>query len=164
MKKIKTIAALAVALVLSGVVAKAADVLRVQGAGPQPFTLIQSFTTDVSETYKAITNNTSCAFSYAIIDCTKGENVCIQIVASLSGAGTTANTLTLQGSVDKSDWASNVPITVPSIAWTPAGTAAVITVTNIPVIGIPYLRVATIANANANTGAITNYSVKYFVK
>jgi hypothetical protein len=128
-----------------------------------PATIITSGT---GEAYAAITNNTSCTFTNAIIDCTKGTYVCLQLKAELHTTGTTANSMTLQGSNDKVNWSSSgTPPFPPAIAWTPASTTAVITVTNISVQGMAYLRIRTLANANANTDShMTNYTVKAWVK
>lgn len=122
-----------------------------------PTTVVISGTT--SGAYAAITNNTTAYPTNAIVDCSKGKDVTIAFVGALSGAGTTANTVTLQQSVDKSNWQTLTAFTV-----TPAGTASVPVVTNLTIGAAPYIRVYSIANANGNTGFITNYTVKAFVK
>jgi hypothetical protein len=111
------------------------------------------------EAYAAITNNTSCAFTNAILDVSKGKDATVWFSSALSGAGTTANTVTLQASNDKTTW-----ITWGSFTVTPAGTTRTATYTNTSLGGMQYLRVSSIANANANTGYITNYFVNYTVK
>lgn len=111
------------------------------------------------EAYAAITNNTSCSFTNAIIDATKGKDVYVWFSSELSGAGTTANTVTVQGSADKTTWVAYGAFTV-----TPAGTTRVVAGTNMAIGALPYVRVSAIANANGNTGFITNYSVTYLVK
>lgn len=141
------------------VASQAADVVRVTGGAT---TLI---TSGVGEAYAAITNNTSCTFTNAIIDCRDATYVCLQLKAALHTSGTTANSFTLQGSADMVNWTATTPLDCPTIAWTPAGATAVVTTTNIPVKGLPYIRIATIANANGNTDShLTNYTVKYFTK
>jgi hypothetical protein len=94
-----------------------------------------------------------------LIDCTAKKDVAIQWAAELSGAGTTANTMVIQSSVDNSNW-----VTYVSLSMTPAGTTPVIVQTNLTVGAIPYLRVRSMANASANTGSITNYTVKVYNK
>ena len=121
-----------------------------------PSTLI---TSGVNEAYAGITNNTSCAFTNAIIDLRGKTSVALGVKAALDAAGTTANTITVQQSIDRVNWTGMMTFTQ-----TPAGTTPVITVTNLSVGGVPYIRVSAIANANANTGAITNYTVKYSAK
>jgi hypothetical protein len=116
----------------------------------------------VAGTYPQWTNAIVANSTYttnAVIDCTRSRYVNLVWKAELSGAGTTANTLVVQQSVDNSNWA-----TYQSYSMTPAGTTAVIVSTNLDVAAIPYLRVRSIANASANTGAITNYTVKVFQK
>lgn len=164
MKKIKTLVA-AVAVLALASVAFAADIVRVTGSPGSPVTIVQSGATDSGEVYAAITNGTTLTLTNAVIDCTGGKQVCVQVKAELHDAGATACTFTLQGSGDKVHWTATTPVTTPSIVWTPNGTTAVVTVTNIPVNGIPYLRVRTIVNPAGNTDSyLTNYSVKYFVK
>jgi len=94
----------------------------------------------------------------AVVDCTTKKDVFLQWKAELNGAGTTANTLTIQGSADGSNW-----FTYGLLPMTPAGTTAVTVGTNMSVGALPYLRVRSIANA-ANTGSITNYTVRVFQK
>jgi hypothetical protein len=112
-----------------------------------------------SGAYAAVTNNTTAYPTNAIIDCSGRKDVSLAFLSELSGAGTTANTVVIQQSVDRSNWATHTTFTA-----TPAGTTPVLVVTNLAVGGIPYLRIYSIANANANTGYITNYTVKAFAK
>lgn len=148
MKTIKTFIAL-IAIVATAIVASA------QLGNPQ--VVVTSGTT--SGAYAAITNNTTAYPTNAIIDCSGKKDVAIAFVSSLSGAGTTANTVTIQQSVDRSNWQTLTAFTA-----TPAGTTAVTVVTNLTVGAVPYLRIYSIANANANTGFITNYTVKASAK
>lgn len=135
-------------------VSAAADVVRLQS---NPSTVVESGVTPGA--YAAITNNTAAYPTNAIIYASSAKDVAVQWKAELSGAGTTANTLTIQQSVDGLDWQ-----TVKAIAMTPAGTTPVTVVTNITVGATPYLRVYSIANASGNTGYVTNYTIKAFVK
>ncbi len=114
-----------------------------------------------SGAYAAITNNTTAYPTNAIIDCTRSgqTSVAISWKAELSDAGTTANTITIQESVDKQNWE-----TLTAFTMTPAGTTAATVVTNLTVGASPYLRIYSIANANANTGYMTNYTVRAYVK
>lgn len=128
-------------------------------------TVVKSYPVTVGEVYFDITNNTSCTLSSAIIDCTGGKDVAIQYTQELSGAGTTANTVTLQASTDRVNWSTAAEIVSgTSFTITPAGTAVKTKVVQYTINGLNYLRVRTIANANANTGYTTNYSVVAFVK
>jgi len=130
-------------------------------------TVVKSLPVTVGEVYFHITNNTSCTLTNAIIDCTGGKDVAIQYTQELSGAGTTANTVTLQASTDRVNWSTAADIlggTTTSFTITPAGTAVKTKVVNYTINGLNYLRVRTIANANANTGYTTNYFVVAFVK
>ena len=111
------------------------------------------------EWFGAITNNTSCSATNAIVDCTRQKDVLLVVKAQLSGAGTTANTVTVQQSLDRSNWTSLTAFT-----WTPAGATYVVTATNLTINAVPYIRVSSIANHTSNTGYITNYTVKAFVK
>lgn len=126
-------------------------------------TTVKSYPVTVGETYFDITNNTACTFTNAIIRCQGGKDVAIQLTCALSDDGTTDNTITFQASVDGVNWAST-GITTAAFVLTPAGTAVATLVTNINVKAVNYLRVLSIANANANTGYITNYTVTAFVK
>lgn len=139
---------LAVALLLSVVTAQA------QLGSPN-----RIITSGAKEAFSGITNNTSCTFTNAIMDVSKGQAVTVWFSSELNGAGTTANTVTLQASNDKTTWVSWGAFTV-----TPAGTTKTAAYTNTAVGGFQYLRVSSIANANANTGYITNYFVNYTVK
>lgn len=112
----------------------------------------------VRESFAAITNNTSCTLTN-VIGTSGATSACFAFKGELSGAGTTANTITIQQSVDRVNWA-----TLTAFPVTPAGATAVTVVTNLNIGAIPYLRVSSIANANANTGYITNYTVKVFIK
>jgi hypothetical protein len=112
-----------------------------------------------SGAYAAITNNTTAYPTNAIVDCTSKKDVCFAFVSALSDAGTTANTVTIYQSVDKQSWQQLTAFTA-----TPAGTTAVTVVTNIAVGAAPYLKVYSIANANANTGYMTNYTIRAYVK
>jgi Flp pilus assembly protein TadG len=112
-----------------------------------------------SGAYAAITNNTTAYPTNAVIELGKATSVAIAFNSELSGAGTTANTVVLQQSVDRSHWITHTSFTV-----TPAGTTEATVVTNLSVGGLPFLRVYSIANANANTGYITNYTVKWSAK
>lgn len=112
-----------------------------------------------SGAYAAITNNTSAYPTNAIVDMTGKKDVCFSFVSELSDAGTTANTVSIYESVDKQNWELLTAFTV-----TPAGTTAKTVVTNIAVGASPYLKVYSIANANANTGFITNYTIRVFTK
>jgi hypothetical protein len=112
-----------------------------------------------SGAYAAITNNTTAYPTNAVIELGRAKDVSIAFTSELSGAGTTANTVVLQQSVDRSSWITHTTFTV-----TPAGTTAATVVTNLSVGGLPFLRVYSIANANANTGYITNYTVKWSAK
>jgi hypothetical protein len=100
----------------------------------------------------------TCTVTDSIIDVPRQKELCIQIKAELSDSGTTACGFTLQNSVDRSNWKN-----MAAVAWTPAGTSAVTTVTNFTVNATPYVRLNTIVNG-ANTGNITNYTVKIFSK
>lgn len=122
-----------------------------------PQLAVKSGTT--SGAYAAITNNTSAYPTNAIIEVGKYQKCGIQLVAELSGAGTTANTVTIQQSLDRTNWVTHTAFTI-----TPAGTTAGSVITNLDVSGIPYLRVYSIANANANTGYMTNYTIRAYPK
>lgn len=112
-----------------------------------------------SGAYAAVTNNTSAYPTNAIVDCSQQRDVSIQFTSALHDAGTTANTVVVQESVDKTNWETLLTFTA-----TPAGTTPVTVVTNITVGASPFLRVYSIANANANTGHMTNYTIKAWVK
>jgi hypothetical protein len=112
-----------------------------------------------SGAYAAITNNTIAYPTNAIVEAPTQKDAAIAFTSELSGAGTTANTVVIQESVDRSNWETILTFTA-----TPAGTTPVTVVTNLPIGALPYLRVYSIANANANTGYITNYTVKVRVK
>ena len=116
-------------------------------------------TSGSGECWAAITNNTTCTFTNAIIDCTQQKDVCFQWTAALSNSGTTANTVTIKESCDKQNWE-----TLTAFTMTPAGTTPVTVVTNITVGAAPYLLVYSINNANANTGYITNQTIRVFLK
>lgn len=124
-----------------------------------PNVLITSGTADSGETYKAITNNTANLFTNAIVDVSRRSSVVFAFTGALTGAGTTANTITVQQSVDRRSWSTLLAFTV-----TPAGTTPVTVVTNVNIGAIPYVRVSSIANASANTGFITNFTVRVFTK
>lgn len=152
MKTIKMIVAAAAILALFALNAEAQSRFRADGAN-----IVVSGSS--SGAYAAITNNTSAYPTNAIINAPQGKDVAIQFVSALSGAGTTANTVTIQESVDRENW-----MTLMAFTATPAGTTPVTVVTNLSIGAAPYLRVYSIANANANTGYITNYTVKVNVK
>ena len=152
MNKIKMIGAAVAIVALMAVNAEAQSRFRADGS-----TIVQSAAT--SGAYAAITNNTTAYPTNAIISAPAGKDVAIQFVSALSGAGTTANTVTIQESVDRENW-----MTLMAFTATPAGTTPVVVVTNLTIGAAPYLRVYSIANANANTGYITNYTIKANVK
>lgn len=119
----------------------------------------QLVTSASGEWFGAITNNTSCTATNAIVDCSRQKDVLLVFRGQLSGAGTTANTITVEQSVDRVNWGALTAFTV-----TPAGTTYKIVATNLTINAVPYIRVSEIANANANTGYLTNYTIKAFVK
>lgn len=132
-------------------------VITAQAQIGSPAVIVTSGST--SGAYAAITNNTTAYPTNAIVDCSGKKDVCFQFVSALSDAGTTANTVTTQMSVDKQNWVTHVLWGV-----TPAGTDSKVVVTNFAVGALPYLRVYSINNANANTGYITNYTIRVFTK
>lgn len=146
-------------ITLKKIIAVAALFLCVATAQAQLGVPSKVITSGAKEAYAAITNNTSCTFTNAILDVSKGKDATVWFSSALSGAGTTANTVTLQASNDKITWVAWGSFTV-----TPAGTTRTAAYTNTEVGGFQYLRVSAIANANANTGFITNYFVNYTVK
>jgi hypothetical protein len=147
----KIIKLIAIAAILAAFVAPASAQLGT------PATVVRSAVT--SGSYAAITNNTTAYPTNAVVDATGKKDVAVAFTSALSGAGTTANTVVLQQSVDRSNWITHTTFTA-----TPAGTTPVTVITNLAVGALPYLRVYSINNASANTGYITNYTVKVFVK
>ena len=111
------------------------------------------------EWWAAITNNTVCASTNSIIDCSRGKSLALSWTAELSAAGTTANTLVTELSGDRINWVAG-----PKISLTPAGTAATTALTNMTMDAYNWMRIRWITNASGNTGYVTNYTVKAYVK
>lgn len=104
--------------------------------------------------YAAITNNTIAYPTNAYWYLPNAREVNVQVAASLSAAGSTPNGILIYESVDGVKWQMRY-----SFVWTPNGTTEVVFNTNLVNIA-PWVRVYSISNANANTGYVTNYSVK----
>jgi hypothetical protein len=100
--------------------------------------------------------------SNSVIYCQKQKDVAVCIGFKLSGAGTSAQTLTFERSVDGVSWETLAASkTVVGIAGT--GATESITVTNIPSNGAGFIRLATWANGQADrtcTNTVLSYAVK----
>lgn len=105
----------------------------------------------------ATVTNTTTAVTSAI-PATRGSTLTIQPTLYLSGAGTTAVVISLDTSVDGSEWQSGAY----RVSITPAGATKVGTITNLSLGSVGFVRVGSIENPNANS--ITNLIVRYSQK
>lgn len=152
-------------LTITGLVAATALVIFIGASGPAGADVVRLgsnptvLTDETGNIPTNIVHNTTGIVTNGTAYCGSATYLTVQWYAELTGAGTTANTLTLQQSVDGNKWS-----TLTAFAMTPAGTTGVTVCTNITVGGIPYVRAYSIANANANTGDVTNCTVWLWVK
>ena len=94
----------------------------------------------------------------AAITLTKNSNIAVALTAASTAGAGSAVTATFQTSLDGTTWETTGTRT---LAVTANGTNAVTSVTNFPVGGIGYLRLATIANGQTNAlNSVTVTAVK----
>lgn len=109
-------------------------------------------------TIASTTTNSSLSSSNITFVVPQSGNVCIQPAFALTSSGTTAVVFRFDASANGSDWESGAF----SVSVTPAGTTRVTKCGNAAINGIPFLRLGSIENPNAN--AVTNLTIWFSAK
>jgi hypothetical protein len=111
-------------------------------------------TVTVTNVMAATTTNSVTA---SVIEVDRYDQFSLQITGKLTGAGTSAVTYTVSASVDGSNYIEQFKLPL-----TAAGTTTVSAMTNVNAGSIPYWKVTTLGNANANswTNGVVTWGVK----
>lgn len=124
-------------------------------AKAQNYSIQTTTLTGGTNNVSATTTNSSLAI---VMPVPKSSFIGIQPSFKLTGSGTTAVVFSFDESIDNSVWTSGTQ----TLSITPAGTTVVTGIKNFSANGVGFLRLSSIANANAT--AITNLVVKFATK